>query len=337
MSLPRKTILPCDEISRISARPSVVLPEPELADDAERLALAHRDVDAVHRLDVADDRAEQAALDREPDLDVVGRHHHRRAECRPWADRPSARRRGDAACRRASAGWKTSSVGPCSTIRPLVITQTRSAIRRTMPRSWVMNSIAMPVSRLEVAEELQDLRLHRHVERRGRLVGDEEVGLVGERHGDHHPLALAAGKLVRIGAEPALGLADADLLEELEHALARRLIAHAAMHLEHLADLPLDGVQRVERGHRLLEDDADVVAADAPAAPCSLALSRSLPLKRISPVGMRCRRVGQELHDRQRGHRFARSRLADQRHASRPCSMSKLAPSTATVDIAALA
>ena len=74
-----------------------------------------------------------------------------------------------------------------------------------------MKSIAMPVSALSSREQLQDLRLHGHVERRGRLVGDEEVGLVGERHGDHHALALPAGELVRIGAEPALRLADADL------------------------------------------------------------------------------------------------------------------------------
>ncbi len=31
-----------------------------------------------------------------------------------------------------------------------------------------------------------------------------------------------------------------------------------------LADLPLDGVQRVERCHRLLENDGNVVAADFP-------------------------------------------------------------------------
>ena len=66
---------------------------------------------------------------------------------------------------------------------------------------------------------------------------------------------------MRIGAEPALGVADADLLEQLEHARARRAFAQAVMDLQDLADLPLDRVQRVERGHRLLEDDADVVAA----------------------------------------------------------------------------
>ena len=48
------------------------------ADDAERLPLAHHDVDPVDRLDVADGAAEEPALDREPDLQVVG------AARRPW-------------------------------------------------------------------------------------------------------------------------------------------------------------------------------------------------------------------------------------------------------------
>ena len=67
---------------------------------------------------------------------------------------------------------------------------------------------------LEPRQQLEDLRLHGHVERGGRLVGDEEVGLVGERHGDHDALPLPAGELVRIGAEPLLRLADADLRRE---------------------------------------------------------------------------------------------------------------------------
>jgi len=36
-----------------------------------------------------------------------------------------------------------SSVGPCSTISPSVITATRSATRRTMVRSWVISSTAI--------------------------------------------------------------------------------------------------------------------------------------------------------------------------------------------------
>jgi hypothetical protein len=41
-------------------------------------------------------------------------------------------------------------------------------------------------------QKLEDLGLDGGVERRRRLVGDEQVGLARERHGDHHALVLAA-------------------------------------------------------------------------------------------------------------------------------------------------
>ena len=115
--------------------------------------------------------------------------------------------------------------------------------------------------RLDVFQELQDLRLHRDVERGGRLVGDQQIGLVGERHGDHHALALAAGQLVRIAAEPPRRVGNADLVEQFEDAGARRLAGNALMQQQNFADLLLDRVQRIERRHRLLENDGDVVAA----------------------------------------------------------------------------
>ena len=45
---------------------------------------------------------------------------------------------------------------------------------------------------LDVLQKRDDLRLHGNVERGGRLVGDQQIRLVGERHGDHDALALAA-------------------------------------------------------------------------------------------------------------------------------------------------
>ena len=86
-----------------------------------------------------------------------------------------------------------------------------------------MNRSDMPSRCLHLLQQREDLRLHGDVERGGRLVGDEQVGLVGERHGDHHALALAAGQLVRIAAEPPLRIGDADLGQHLDGARARRL------------------------------------------------------------------------------------------------------------------
>ena len=47
-------------------------------------------------------------------------------------------------------------------------------------------------------EQVEDLRLDRDVQRRRRLVGDQHVGVGGERDRDRDPLAQAAAQLVGI-------------------------------------------------------------------------------------------------------------------------------------------
>jgi hypothetical protein len=60
---------------------------------------------------------------------------------------------------------------------------------------------------LQVAQQVDHLRLHAHVERRGRLVQHDEFRLQHHGAGDGDALALAAGEFVRIavrvsGIEP---------------------------------------------------------------------------------------------------------------------------------------
>ena len=95
---------------------------------------------------------------------------------------------------------------------------TRSAVSATTPMSWVMRISAMPVSSCRLGQQLEDLRLDRHVERRRRLVGDQELGLAGDGHGDHHPLAHAARELVREGVEALFRRRDADHVHQLDRA-----------------------------------------------------------------------------------------------------------------------
>ena len=59
---------------------------------------------------------------------------------------------------------------------------------------------------LQFGQEHQDLRLDGYVERRRRLVGDQDVGIVGQGHRDHDALALAARHFVRIGFHPPVGV-----------------------------------------------------------------------------------------------------------------------------------
>ena len=111
-------------------------------------------------------------------------------------------------CRGGAEPSNTSSSAPSSTIRPAYITRTRSAWRATRPRSCVMRTSAIPVSSRSSVEQLQDLRLHRDVERGGRLVGDQHLGPEGDRHGDQRALAHAAGKLMRIVVDAPLRVGD---------------------------------------------------------------------------------------------------------------------------------
>ena len=72
----------------------------------------------------------------------------------------------------------------------------------------------------ELLQERDDLRLDRDVERRRRLIGHDQARTGAERQGDHHALAHAAGELVRIVVDAVLRTGDADLLQEIEGALA---------------------------------------------------------------------------------------------------------------------
>ena len=78
-----------------------------------------------------------------------------------------------------------------------------------------------PVLGLELPDQVEDLRLRRDVERRGRLVRDEERRVVDQGHRDHHALAHPAGELVRVVVDPLLGPRDPDLLQPRDRKLAR--------------------------------------------------------------------------------------------------------------------
>ena len=71
-----------------------------------------------------------------------------------------------------------------------------------------------------VVDQIEDLGLDRDVERRRRLVGDQQLRLVGERHRDHHALAHAAGELVRI---PLTRLRGSGIPTRSSNSTARRV------------------------------------------------------------------------------------------------------------------
>ncbi|MCY1272479.1 hypothetical protein D9M70_210610 [compost metagenome] len=101
-------------------------------------------------------------------------------------------------------------------------------------------------SGLQFLEQLKDFQLHGDVQRRSGFVGDQQLRLVGQRHGDHHPLPLSAGKLVGIGLQPLVRVRNADQLQQVQGALGGGLAGQALVQGEHLVDLLFDAVQRVQ-------------------------------------------------------------------------------------------
>ena len=117
------------------------------------------------------------------------------------------------------------------------MTAISSAISATTPRSCVMITIAIAELALQALQQREDLRLHGHVERRRRLVGDQQLRLVGERHRDHRALAHAAGELVRVLVDAPAGIGDPDEAQQLDRALARLRLGDVAVGAHRLDQL----------------------------------------------------------------------------------------------------
>ena len=152
----------------------------------------------------------------------------------------------------------------------------------------MISSTAMPFPRLQVGEQLQDLRLDGDVERGRRLVGDQQLRRAGERHRDHDALAHAAGELVRVGVEALRRGGDAHELHQLERPRLRA--AGALMPRccdERLRDLEADRQHRVEARHRLLEDHADARRRASPACRPRRPPSCRPPSTTMRPAEMR--------------------------------------------------
>src|SRR5206468_1968753 len=90
---------------------------------------------------------------------------------------------------------------------------------------------------LEIDEQVDDLSLYRDIERRHRLVANDELGPRRKRTRDPEALALSPGKLVRI-SRPLVG-AQADSFEKRYHAVA----AFRCGHVLEVGDLLGDDVR----------------------------------------------------------------------------------------------
>ena len=169
---------------------------------------------------------------------------------------------------------------------------------------------------LQAQQQIHDLRLNGHVQRRGGFVGNQQFRGAGECHGDHDALTHAAGELVRVSRQARGGSGNFHQFHQLQRTPLQGSSAQTLMNFEHLHDLIAHRVARIERGHRILEDHGNVLADDLAALPGRQLQQRlAVEVKRVGGDACLC---VEQTHDGHHRDRFARPRFAhDAQHLAR--------------------
>ena len=112
----------------------------------------------------------------------------------------------------------------------------------------------------QARQQFEDLCLHADIQRRGRLVGDQQPRLAGNRHGDHHPLALAAGQVLRVLVQVRSGARQLYQGKQFFGALPGLPAGEVGVGEQVFGDLLAQGQHRVEARQRVLENHPQRIA-----------------------------------------------------------------------------
>ena len=297
---------------------------PGFSDQPQRFALADGEGNVLDGMDRALQAPQHAAMNREADGEIA-RLQHRLAvrQDRQFADRLGRHRvdlqlAGEARHGRDEAARVrvlrvAENLVHAALLEHAAVAHDKDVVRHFRDHAHVVGDeqhrrAGLALQRLQ---QVQRLGLHGHIERRRRLVGDDHGGIAGQRHRDHDALAHAAGKRMRVLPDALFRVGDAHLAQHFQHGLAQVRALQSAVDAHHLRKLVADGLHRVQRGHRFLEDHADAAAPH----PAHLGLGQLQQVASVQPDGSLYARDPflQEPHDRQRSDAFAGAGFADQR------------------------
>ncbi len=120
---------------------------------------------------------------------------------------------------------------------------------------------------IQLLQQRDDLRLDRDVQRGGGFVGDEQFGLIGQGHGNDHPLGHAAAELVRVLLQTTLRIGNPHSPHQGQGSFTGLGVTDVLMGADRLDDLSPDSQQRIESANRILEDHRDVIAPNPAECP----------------------------------------------------------------------
>ena len=162
----------------------------------------------------------------------------------------------------------------------------------------------------QIHQQFEDLCLDGHIQRGRRLIGDQQPRAADQRDRQHDALTLAAGQLMRIIGHARSGGGDSDLLQHLDGAGETILLGQAFMRADRFHDLLANGEDRVQRGHRFLENHCDAGATQTLHRAVGQ-FQKILSLELDAAAADAGRRAWQQAHDGQRGDAFAAAGFAD--------------------------
>ncbi len=97
----------------------------------------------------------------------------------------------------------------------------------------------------QIAQEVEDLRLRRHIQRGGRFVGNQQRGFERNRQRNRHTLPLPARKLVRVKPQRKARLGQAHPVQLFARNGPCLIAWQRAVHHQRFGDLIADGHQGV--------------------------------------------------------------------------------------------
>ena len=162
----------------------------------------------------------------------------------------------------------------------------------TTPRSCVIRMTLVPVSSSSCRDQLENLRLNRHVERGRRLVGDQQLR-AGTTAPSRSSRAGACRRRTRADSRRrAVRASGMPTVSSMLHGVLVRLARSNGRDAARVTsiscfEMRMNGIQR---RHRILEDHRDPLAADRRESRCRTASAD--PCRRTEPRRRRCGPAG---------------------------------------------
>ena len=115
---------------------------------------------------------------------------------------------------------------------------------------------------VDVAQQLQNMRLRRHVQPGGGFVKQQHIGFARQRHGNCHPLLLATRELMRVAGRNGLGLRQTHLAQQFGHTVGVLGRWQCAVQRHCFQQLPTHTQRRSQRLAGILRHQRHLAATD---------------------------------------------------------------------------